>query len=97
MTIDEMIAVLTAAKEGKKIQSKRNNRAEWYENTCPVWNFEGFDYRVKPEPREWWIAGGFNPPYPSWVAYEKEHDAFLATRGFPGTFVKHVREVIDDK
>ena len=23
---------------------------------APVWNWKHFDYRIKPEPREWWIV-----------------------------------------
>ena len=49
MQIDEMIAVLQAAKEGKTIQDSLSNDA-WYDNPDPTWNFQQLKYRVKPEP-----------------------------------------------
>jgi hypothetical protein len=59
MDIDSMIAVLQAAKAGKQIEYiwKKANDGKW----CPsndAWNFHEYDYRVKPEPREWtvWIS-----------------------------------------
>lgn len=60
MTIDEMIAVLEAAKAGKQIQCKGDGL---WSDTCPEcgephpwkFNFGLYDYRVKPEPREWHI------------------------------------------
>lgn len=53
MTIDQIIEVTAAFKAGKKIQY--NSRGKWYDDPCPTWNFSGVRYRVKPEPREWWL------------------------------------------
>lgn len=50
MTIDEMIAVLQAYKEGKTIESKVKTTDIWNPISYPVWNFMENDYRVKPEP-----------------------------------------------
>lgn len=50
MTYDEMIAVIEAAKEGKTIQTKLKRTTAEYADTKPTWNFDTFDYRVKPEP-----------------------------------------------
>ena len=56
-----MIAVLEAAQEGKTIQGKRHiaaNAGEFYtydNDHRPMWNFDAIEYRVKPEPREYWI------------------------------------------
>jgi hypothetical protein len=58
MTIDEMIAVLQAAKAGKQIQFRWHSTAEWKDMSKLVWDFENYNYRVKPEPREWWIMEG---------------------------------------
>lgn len=54
MTIDGMIAVLQAAKEGKSIQFKNHLSNGWTTcgTTMPCWNFDSNEYRVKPEPRE---------------------------------------------
>lgn len=73
MTYDEMIAVLQAAKEGKKIQFKlRQESVREYEDTFPIWNFDGFDYRVKPEQKL--------RPYANaeeFLAAMKEHGPYL--------------------
>jgi hypothetical protein len=57
MTIDEMIAVLQAAKEGKAIQARgMEYGASWVNAQTPSWSFAEYDYRVKPEPRRWWVV-----------------------------------------
>jgi hypothetical protein len=91
MTIDEMIAVLQAAKAGKKIEVRSNgseiwnpmigtlcNHEDWSApcNEPPKFNFGMFDYRVKPEPREWDIAvhKQNNRPYPpDWLRHDSEN------------------------
>lgn len=52
MKIDEMIEVMKAYKEGKKIEvrAKDDDDAEWVFVSGPAWNFFEADYRVKPEP-----------------------------------------------
>jgi hypothetical protein len=58
MTIDEMIAVLQAAKAGKKIQERSRTcqfLPPWADSPTPSWNFPLFDYRVKSEPRTIWV------------------------------------------
>lgn len=52
-TIDEMIAVMTAYKEGKPIEcrAKDDDNAVWISISGPAWNFFEADYRVKPEPK----------------------------------------------
>ena len=65
-TIDEMIEVMVAAKDGKTIQARRHGRcadAMWVDAPVVGWNWGDFDYRVKPEPRRWrghtTLDGGF--------------------------------------
>ena len=58
--IDHMIAVMTAAKEGKAIQYRsrthRNIDGFWRDAPNPHWNWANIDYRVKPaEPRRIWV------------------------------------------
>ena len=61
MTIDEMIAVLQAAKAGKTIECRPRSSSwhwEWEPYPAPchtVWNFITLTYRVKREPRRVWI------------------------------------------
>ena len=55
MTIEEMIAVLQAAKEGKKIRFRNKGREDWYNIDNTVWNFEFCEYEAVKEPRHFWI------------------------------------------
>ena len=48
MTIDEQIAVMTAFKNGVKIQTKCKTIGFWIDNETPSWNFTECEYRVKP-------------------------------------------------
>lgn len=50
--IEEMIAIMEAAKEGKKIQIRDVGSFDWFDiDTLPIWNWREYDYRVKPEPK----------------------------------------------
>lgn len=97
MTIDEMIAVLQAAKVNKPIQVRDGD--EWV-TVCsiPTWNFRDFQYRVKPEPREWWINVYSNN------ACHLHLTKDAAVRGrtdghdrLHGEETIHVREVLEDQ
>jgi hypothetical protein len=97
MTIDEMIQVLMAAKAGKEIQAKKKenpNAPGWW--SCSMLsepNFQDYDYRVKPEPREWWIE-----PHPSFYACNTPQRASSqsATLHYQeGPNYIHVREVLE--
>ena len=50
-TIDEMIAVMTAYKNGAEIESidKFSNSREYKSNAAPVWNWSNYDYRIKEQ------------------------------------------------
>lgn len=51
MTTDEMIAVLQAYKEGKKIEVRYiHSKDDWVVALTPCWDFATYTYRVKPEP-----------------------------------------------
>ena len=59
--IDHMIAVTTAFKQGKTVQSRRRHHhpgidACWRDAPEPSWNWSTYDYRVKPAaPRRVWL------------------------------------------
>jgi hypothetical protein len=64
MTHDEMIAVITAHRDGKKVEFRRNGDDRWGVVDDPVWDFALGEYRIKPEPpkpREWWVNVYSNP------------------------------------
>lgn len=50
-TIDEMIAVMTAYKEGKKIEVYDYLKQIWIDAEHPCWDWDAEDYRVKSEPK----------------------------------------------
>jgi hypothetical protein len=64
MTHDEMIAVIQAHKEGKKLECKCKAIVHdgWVSAPVPLFDFHRFDYRVKPEPRvvEGWTKECFS-------------------------------------
>lgn len=49
-TIDEMVAVLTAAKEGKQIQIRKIGDVAWADCAPQIWNWAWYDYRIAPDP-----------------------------------------------
>lgn len=49
MEIDEMLNVIQAWKDGKVIEVREIPSGEWMVNRNPVWNFNKFEYRVKPD------------------------------------------------
>jgi hypothetical protein len=70
MTDDEILEVVAAHKEGKKIQVQSiTDRNLWYDEPAPTWNFANHNYRVAPEPRkprEWWLI---EPSIPKTYVY----------------------------
>ena len=56
-TIDEMIAVMTAYKNGAKIESREYTDNEWCSCEVPSWNWDYCDHRIAPSP----ISPGHNP------------------------------------
>jgi len=61
MTHDQIIAVIRAHQEGKKVELQdvnQNPEAPWIVNhaTRPIWDFNQFTYRIAREPRKCWVA-----------------------------------------
>ena len=57
MTNDEIIAVVQAHKDGKRIQCRNTNgQNKWADMPhSPVWNFPAVVYRVKPEKKVMYV------------------------------------------
>jgi len=92
-----MIDVLTAAKEGKRIQRALPvQNPAWCYDRCPMWDFNIYIYRVEPEPLTLWanimIDRNWNHVYTS--ENEARKDA-MPLSDFSRVAVK-VREVTDD-
>jgi hypothetical protein len=63
MTHDEMIAVIQAHKDGKLIECRGKEFISWSPAHNPAWDFRGYDYRIKPEPRRIWVNYYGNDDY----------------------------------
>lgn len=51
MTTKEMIEVMQAYERGEQIEYRGRGSNNWLLSTPPIWNWEYFDYRVKPKPK----------------------------------------------
>lgn len=53
--LEEQIAVMQAFAAGKKIECIRRGSAQsWWEISRPIWNWAGYNYRVKKEKKTLW-------------------------------------------
>lgn len=95
MTHDEMIAVIAAHRDEKKIQSKRHGfNGPWLDDPAPFWNFANYDYRVKLEPREFWL--NVYPLETGGVSIYGYHSPEIAEKAGNARIARiHVREVIE--
>lgn len=54
------VAVMQAFADGKQVEAAaRRHGAQprnWMPATTPIWDWVGYDYRIKPEPRRIWAA-----------------------------------------
>lgn len=87
MQLEYMISVMQAARNGGHIQCRRIGTPSWLPVPEPTWNWEVYEYRVRPEPREWWLLDH--------LAYPSRTDALRgrAERDWDSTEIIHVREV----
>lgn len=94
MTIDEMIAVLQGAKDGKVVQCRRRTQSGmvWLDAVSACWDFNDYDFRLKPEPREFFIAVHQSG---SRAVYDNRESPSLYKHIEPIKELIHVREVLD--
>lgn len=66
MTIDQMIEVLTAAKDGKEIEFRYRDIPDdtWKPAPGLSWNFAVYDYRAAPPLVKLWVVASNSDPYP---------------------------------
>lgn len=96
MTDDEIIEVVSAHKEGKKIERREIDGSVWLSLDWHVgWDFVTNEYRVVPEPREWWSARE-SRNHSSWAGdFGSIQEARAAMHRFPEfDELFHVREVL---
>lgn len=51
-SIESMIEVLQAYKDGKEIEYSYDDGKTWRETDQPAWNFDTIQYRIAPEPKK---------------------------------------------
>jgi len=62
----ELLPIIQAFAEGKDIQWRNTTGEEWQSTTGNLSFFDNWCYRIKPEPREFWIHKRFS------IAYNEE-------------------------
>jgi hypothetical protein len=94
MTTKEKIAVMQAYLDGRTIQLYGTRWYDFKLDEEPDWNWGQTNYRVKPEPREWWLE--LHNSFTCWDGNTSQnataHKVNLASHG--GAMVK-VREVLE--
>lgn len=89
--LDEMIAVMQAAANGKVIETSYKDAGNWTQVNNPFWNWTDFDYRVKRVARVFYIVFNHsgNPVGP----YCNESHAKDYATNIGGTYAKFVEEL----
>ena len=88
-SIESMIEVLQAYKDGKKIEYRIIGSTQWSAIGDPQWHFRGCEYRIAPEPKKfeylcgddgfelrWWRKGKGQFPK-AWIRVPSEDKEIL--------------------
>lgn len=85
-----MAEVMLAFADGAEVESDPISSNEWRAVQHPNWDWYTANYRVKPEPREWWIV-----PNAAHASSSRDEANELAdSMEWPISSIVHVREVI---
>lgn len=74
--LKEAAQVMVAASEGKQVQYRSAGQLKWVDLVDPSWDWSSTAYRIKPEPREWWMTDAK-------VCFESKHEAERYSAGHP--------------
>ena len=102
MTISEMIEVLQHSEKGGSVERliKSSHKPKWDYVEAPTWDFNGCNYRIKPEPKRVplnqqdlieRIKGGKT----MWVKYEQFDNKYWQITGFDSYSVYFAFDEID--
>jgi len=91
-TLKEKIEIMTAAEDGAEIQFSIRNTSVWGKAISPSWDWPGNDYRIKPQPRDIWVAKPAGDEGDSGDIYSKKPT--LNTEFYSDWVITHYREVI---
>lgn len=91
----QYLPLVQALADGKVIQ--HNPRvmvnAEWIDLHNPAFTEPPENYRIKPEPREWWQVRNGQGEWVKEFPNEQDARAYAETFGYASLVVVHVREV----
>ncbi len=81
MTEKEILHVISAYKDGYRIQSRKIEESNWKDDLEPTWNFEQYEYRVKLVPEDstkaFWQMAEYPMQIPALVECHKKIDGYL--------------------
>jgi len=90
----ELLPIIQAFADGKSIQLRRNYADGW-EDLCSPANFNniGFEWRIKPEPRVFWINPSDRSQSPAWWLTQEEYESGnWDTKGY----IKTIEDLSDE-
>ena len=83
-------AEIHAWADGEVIQWRENDSDKWSDDDSPAWDLK-LQFRIKPEPREWWIFSNGSGYLWSTRAHAEQHAASMGAGGE----VIRVREILE--
>lgn len=89
---DEMIAVIQHHRDGGKVQIADRGKGNFEDTLNPIWDFNEFDYRIKPEPRSLWRVNHENGN-PAGV-FDDECQAKAYSSSLSGATIHEYKEVL---
>lgn len=92
MTHDEMIAVIAHHRDGGKVEIADQGKGNFEDTLNPIWDFNEFDYRIKPEPRSLWEIRNSNGRHDS--AWADKSDAEMRASLFTHYTITEYKEVL---
>jgi hypothetical protein len=89
MTPQEMMGVIQAYVDGKRIQKTTSGRNNWVDEPLSwsiSWDFSNYDYRIKPEPRIIYVN-----EYPDGIGGLFHHTVYYAKISAAPTCIRQVK------
>jgi len=81
MNEKDIMHVISAYKDGYRIQSRKFEESDWKDDLEPTWNFEQYEYRVKLVPEDstkaFWQMAEYPMQIPALVECHKKIEGYL--------------------
>ena len=95
-TAKALLPIIQAFAEGKTIESSNTRGSDWFEHKEDVtFNLEPTRYRIKPEPREFWIVN-WNDGHTTVYSQKPSTDGAIVNHPNFRNMI-HVKEVISEE